>query len=157
MVRRNTPLPYSRRHEAEPTTRIAAFVAGLAAVFAAAALAGAEINPDVDQSAGVHDEGANGMDAPAAAEPGHADAALPPGLAVAQDGYRLVPDAASAPARRGVEYRFLIADSEGATVRSFDEEHERRMHLIVVGRDFSAFQHLHPSSSPTAPGRPGWT
>jgi hypothetical protein len=30
-------------------------------------------------------------------------------------------------------------------VRSFDVEHERRMHVIVVRRDLTGFQHLHPT------------
>ena len=32
----------------------------------------------------------------------------------------------------------------GQTVRDFDVEHTKRMHLIVVRRDMSGFQHLHP-------------
>ncbi len=30
-------------------------------------------------------------------------------------------------------------------VRDYDVEHERRMHLIVVRRDLTGFQHLHPT------------
>ena len=130
-----------------PGARIAAFGTALAVLFAAAALAGAQIDPDVDESSESHAEGDAEMTTAGTLEGGHEETATTaalPGLAVAEDGYRLIPEATSAPARDGVAYRFRIVDSEGQTVRSFDEEHERRMHLIAVGRDFSAFQHLHP-------------
>ena len=38
-----------------------------------------------------------------------------------------------------------IVDRRGATVRDFDVEHTKRMHLIVVRRDMTGFQHLHPT------------
>ena len=41
--------------------------------------------------------------------------------------------------------RFRIADRAGRTVRDFDVEHTKRMHLIVVRRDMTGFQHLHPT------------
>jgi hypothetical protein len=34
---------------------------------------------------------------------------------------------------------------DGKPVRDFDVEHTKRMHLIVVRRDLSGFQHLHPT------------
>jgi hypothetical protein len=33
-------------------------------------------------------------------------------------------------------------------VRDFDVEHTKRMHLIVVRRDMTGFQHLHPTAAP---------
>jgi hypothetical protein len=40
---------------------------------------------------------------------------------------------------------FRIAGDDGAAVRDFEVEHEKRMHLIVVRRDMRGFQHLHPT------------
>jgi hypothetical protein len=34
---------------------------------------------------------------------------------------------------------------DGRSLAEFDELHERRMHLIVVRRDLTGFQHLHPT------------
>lgn len=47
---------------------------------------------------------------------------------------------------RGREERlaFRIERSDGEPVRDYDATHERRMHLIVVRRDLTGFQHLHP-------------
>ena len=40
---------------------------------------------------------------------------------------------------------FRIVDAGGATLRDFETEQARRMHLIVVRRDLRRFQHLHPT------------
>ena len=39
---------------------------------------------------------------------------------------------------------FRILDTDRQPVRDFDEQHERAMHLMVVRRDLSHYQHLHP-------------
>ncbi|MEJ7875879.1 MAG: hypothetical protein WKF62_04390, partial [Solirubrobacterales bacterium] len=67
-----------------------------------------------------------------------------PGLAVVADPYRLVPEATTHERGRVSPYRFKVVADDGETVHDFDIEHERRMHLIVVRRDFASFQHLHP-------------
>ena len=47
--------------------------------------------------------------------------------------------------REAAELRFRIEGADGATgAPSSTELHERRMHLIVVRRDGTGFQHLHP-------------
>ena len=38
-----------------------------------------------------------------------------------------------------------ILDSDDQTVRDFDEQHDRAMHLMVVRRDLTHYRHLHPS------------
>jgi hypothetical protein len=67
------------------------------------------------------------------------------GLAVADDGLRLV--VAEPELRRGrtQQLRFRIVDEQGHAVRDFDIEHTKRMHLIVARRDLTGFQHLHPT------------
>ena len=55
----------------------------------------------------------------------------------------------SSPARRRragerFELGFRIADRDGHTVEDFDVEHTKRMHVIVVRRDLTGFQHVHP-------------
>jgi hypothetical protein len=116
-----------------PATRILTFTAVLVVAFAAAALAGRAIEP----------RGA----APAAEEGGHMAAAPDRvrGLGVADDGLRVVVEHPEL--RRGVAetLRFRIVDARGKTVRDFDVEHEKRMHLILARRDLTGFQHLHPT------------
>lgn len=67
-----------------------------------------------------------------------------PGLATATGGLRLVPERTRFGSESEVDFGFRIVDERGDVVSDFDTEHERRMHLIVVRRDFAGFQHLHP-------------
>ena len=68
-----------------------------------------------------------------------------PGLAVAADGLELSLGEAELPEGRAAELTFAIAGADGRAVTEFDTEHEREMHLIVVRRDLTGFQHLHPT------------
>ena len=118
--------------------RLTAFLAALAVVFGGAALAGAAIGPEPGDDP--QDEHAGDM-AP------HGAPQAVRGLAVAEDGLRLVVDDPELRRGRTSELRFRIADARGATVRDFDVEHEKRMHLILVRRDLTGFQHLHPEQA----------
>ena len=67
------------------------------------------------------------------------------GLAVSASGMTVELQRAELPRDRRAEIAFRIVDSDGRPVREFDTEHEKQMHLIVVRRDLTGFQHLHPS------------
>ncbi len=112
--------------------RLTAFAVLLAAVFGGAALAGGAVGPPPAPSE-EHGEMSSGHAAPDVR-----------GLAAAEHGLRLV--VADADLRRGrtEALRFRIVDRRGATVRDFDVSHTKRMHVIVVRRDLTGFQHLHP-------------
>jgi hypothetical protein len=66
------------------------------------------------------------------------------GLAVSDDRFTLQLDRRAATPGRPFELSFRIRDTNGASVRTFDVEHTKRMHVIVVRRDFTDFQHIHP-------------
>ena len=66
------------------------------------------------------------------------------GLAVSDDGLTLRLARAAATPGKPFELAFRIVDRRGQTVRAFDVEHTKRMHFIVVRRDMTGFQHLHP-------------
>ncbi len=70
------------------------------------------------------------------------------GLAVEQDGLRLVAPDPELRRGRSERVRFRVVDERGDTVRDFDVAHEKRMHLIVARRDLTGFQHLHPEQAP---------
>ena len=60
--------------------------------------------------------------------------------------YRMVVDEAPSRARSGrQQYAFRIERGAEQTVRDFQVEHTKRMHLIVVRSDLTGFQHLHPT------------
>ena len=128
------------------SAKLAAFVAALAALFGGAALAGAAMGPDRDDVASSGGEEHSEMTA--ATEASHGAPRAVRGLAVAADGLRVVVD--DPELRRGQQetLRFRIVGEDGATVRGFDVEHEKRMHLILARRDLIGFQHLHPQQAP---------
>lgn len=140
--------------------RIAAFAALLLGVFAGAALLGGAIDPpgsvaEEDRGAEVSRQRPTGGDHGSMngdstdADGGKAPAPTLPGLQVAQDGYRLVVDRARlASGERQARFGFRIIDRRGAPVREFEVAHEKRMHFVVVRRDLTSFQHLHPTMRP---------
>jgi len=111
--------------------KLAVFAAVLALVFGAAALAGGAVGP-------LHDPAATAEDSMSmAADPIR-------GLAVSENDLTL--DLARHTAHPDTSFRldFRILGADGRAVRDFDVEHTKRMHLIVVRRDLSGFQHVHP-------------
>ena len=130
------------RKEINVGVRIGGFVAVLVAIFAAATLAGAAIDPDVSENDS-HEGTMATNERGSHQGPGTTTEAVP-GLAVAAGGYRLEPEATTLERGQTSLYSFRIVTDAGKTLQDFDTEHERRMHLIVVRRDFASFQHLHP-------------
>jgi hypothetical protein len=128
--------------------RLSLFAVLVAAVFAGAAVVGAAVNPSQSDAGDGHARAERDGMAEHGADHGgdtESSAATLPGLAVAQDGYRLALKRNrynSGPG--GQRVAFHILDAEGRPVRDFEVAHEKRMHFIVVRRDFEDFQHLHP-------------
>ncbi|MEH1099952.1 hypothetical protein V6V16_12360 [Micromonospora sp. CPCC 205561] len=83
---------------------------------------------------GAHEHGA---DQGAAAQAG--------GLSVSSAGYTLAPLAATFTAGRPGELRFQVRDAQRRPVTRFAVVHDKPMHLIVVRRDLTGYQHLHPT------------
>jgi hypothetical protein len=135
-------------------SRPLAFLIALAALFAGAFAVGSAVgedgSPHGERAASGH--GAASDDAMGSAHDDAAAGAAPHGLGVAENGLRLV---APSSARAGVaqEFRFRVVDGHGETVRGFDVEHTKRLHLIAVRRDLTGFQHLHPEQDGTG----AWT
>lgn len=69
--------------------------------------------------------------------------AAPAGLQVTENGLRLVARETHAPTERSFDFEFVI-EGEHGIVTDFDIVHDRRVHLILVRRDLSRFQHVHP-------------
>lgn len=67
------------------------------------------------------------------------------GLTIAANGLRLVPGETRFEPGEEREWTFEIRDAEGGTVTEFETLHGEPGHLIVVRRDLTRFQHLHPT------------
>jgi len=72
----------------------------------------------------------------------------PAGLASSRGGYTLTPTASTLTAGTVDDFAFRITGPDGVTVTAFDQEHTKRLHLIVVRRDTTGYQHLHPIMDP---------
>jgi hypothetical protein len=118
--------------------RLASFAAALVVVFGGATFAGATLGPDRTGERAARSAGGHGMDGGAMAP------ASVRGLAVSEDGLTLRLARRTAPRGKPFELALRIADRRGATVRRFDVEHTRRLHLIAVRRDLTGYQHVHP-------------
>ncbi|WP_336033043.1 hypothetical protein [Geodermatophilus sp. FMUSA9-8] len=130
---------------AAATLGVAAAVLG--AGWGAGALAGPVDRPGAAEehaAAGEHGSAEGGHDAAPEAE-GHD---LPAGLAVSAEGHTLDLADDALPAGDAVPLSFRLLGPDGAPVTAYDTVHEQDLHLVVVRRDLTGYQHLHPELSP---------
>jgi len=113
----------------------------VACVAAGAWAVGTAVGP-ITKSSGTAPAGGHSM---SALEPGSAAGADGlPGLAVAANGYRLALDQDTVIAGGAQPFRFRILGPAGTPVTRFAVEHDKRLHLVLVRRDTSGYQHMHP-------------
>ena len=143
-------------------TRVAAFGAGVAVAFGAAfgvgrladlGMPGADqaavAAPHADMTNDGHDPDGHGPDG--RGPEGHGaqtEASVPAGLSATAEGYQLVPGTTTIEPSTSARVTFRIMGPDGRPVTAFTTAHEKKLHLIVVRRDLSGFQHVHPAMSP---------
>lgn len=127
-------------------TRMAAFAAGLAAVFAVSVGVGNAVGPigkaeaDAAKTGGdSHGGDAHGGDAKSPAVP-----ALPAGISASQNGYLLELAEPILQPGRQTDFAFQVTTADGALDR-YTPSHDKELHLIVARRDLATFQHVHPT------------
>ncbi|MEZ5098996.1 MAG: hypothetical protein R3C15_04195 [Thermoleophilia bacterium] len=131
-----------------PATRLATYAVLVAAIGGGAAGVGLAVGP-VEDDAPAHaapassQEGANDMSMGE-----HEGGAVASGLAIANDDYRLVVDEGSFDPGEPGTLRFRILDPTGKAIDDMELHGGVRMHLIVVRRDLTGYQHLHPTLQP---------
>jgi len=67
------------------------------------------------------------------------------GLAVSAHGYTMVPEATGFTAGTPGQFRFRVDGPDRQPVTTFAVEHDKPLHLVVVRRDLTGYQHLHPT------------
>ncbi|MEU8118817.1 hypothetical protein AB0C21_08910 [Spirillospora sp. NPDC049024] len=132
-------------------TRLGAYAVGLAVVFGGAAGVGKIVGPVGGKAemashetggghgAGGGEHGGGGRESAASQVPG--------GLQVSEDGFTLVPQRTVLSPGEKTDFRFTINGPDGKPVTGFKPLHGKLLHLIVVRRDLSGFQHLHPTEA----------
>jgi hypothetical protein len=131
--------------------KLTAYGAALALLVAGAYAVGTAVGP-LSTAPGA--DGAPAGGTPSAGSAGHGDAHSgtvaasstdqPGGLASSRGGYTLTPTDSTLTAGTPEDFTFRIVGPDGVPVTAFDVEHDKRMHLIIVRRDTTGFQHLHP-------------
>jgi hypothetical protein len=133
-------------------TKLCAFLLTLGGVFAGAYGAGTLTGPVGASDAAGHPMAtgntAAGHDTPGGYRAEEASSSGPGGLAVSADGYTLRPLGGNPRPGTPGEFAFQIVDAHAAPVTRFQTNHDKQLHLIVVRRDLTGFQHLHPQMSP---------
>lgn len=84
-------------------------------------------------------------DVPAGNEMAMNHGGLPPGLAVSADGYTVEPATTVLPAGETTGFSFRVLGPDGTPLTRYTPVHERELHFIVVRRDMTGYQHLHPT------------
>ena len=130
--------------------RVALFVTALVAAFAVAWGGGRVVGPiDTEPAAGeMAGHGTDDAHAEADEEDAHgghsSGVAEATGLTARADGFTLaLADREVAPGRTRLDFRVLT--SSGRPLLDYTREHEKDLHLIVVRRDLTGFQHVHPT------------
>lgn len=127
--------------------KLGAFAGGLAVAFGAAFAVGAAADSATSEPAASH--GASEQ-SPATAHSSQAAgqsaaASSLTGLTVTDAGYTLAPASAALPSGSRVPFQFSITRSQGGRLTDYRVTHEKKLHLIVVRRDLTGFQHVHPT------------
>ncbi|MFF5077604.1 hypothetical protein ACFY36_11170 [Actinoplanes sp. NPDC000266] len=137
--------------------RLGAFGLGLAVVFTAALGLGRAVGPDREPAPdATHAQHSGTTEQPAGEQP------LPAGLQVSESGYQLAPLTGELSTGDPEPFRFRVIGPDGKPVTAYTTSHDKDLHLIVVRRDLSGFQHVHPAlaadgtwSVPLAVAAPG--
>ena len=123
-------------------TKLISFAALIVVIALGAAALGraTDLTPPFDQGDAASDHG-SGMSGRDSGMAGHESAMSAHGSATDM---ALRPEGRHLAAGRTVEWRFRVVDTEGETVRRFEREQTKLLHLILVRSDLTGYQHLHP-------------
>ncbi|WP_254548443.1 hypothetical protein [Catellatospora tritici] len=147
--------PVVRAQSAKPLldpagSRIGLFVGGLIVALVVGFTLGKLLDPPSSPTQGAT-TGAPASTDPATAPGGHVHSPLASagsevgGLSISSGGYTLVP-ATTSFAKPGTEQlSFVIRANDGRAVTNFAVVHDKPLHLVVVRRDLTGYQHLHPT------------
>ncbi|WP_433724720.1 hypothetical protein ACQP2Y_04075 [Actinoplanes sp. CA-051413] len=100
--------------------------------------------PHDDIGAAPHVHTADGTNA----QPAAAAAEAVGGLTITSAGLTLVPEATSLKAAPSQPYRFRITGPGGAPITTYAVVHDKPLHFVLIRRDLTGFQHLHPTMAP---------
>ena len=152
--------PATRGEDRQAGFRLAAFGAVLVVVLfagygfgrlnnATSAPAARPVTTTVDESQ-PHSHSGGGMTTMTTPSGGAAMAmgAAVGGQSLSASGLTLAPVATTFPAGRAQPFQFKITNAARAPITTFAVVHDKPLHLVVIRRDLTGFQHLHPTMAP---------
>ncbi|MFI6324722.1 hypothetical protein ACIBG8_44865 [Nonomuraea sp. NPDC050556] len=121
--------------------KLGAYALGLAVVFGGTLGLGRAVGSEIPAA-----------QAPAAHGEAHetqpvAKSDTPGGLQVSENGYTLNPLTSAIKPGQPTDFQFTVTGPDGKPVTDFQVQHDKKLHFIVVSRDLTSFQHLHPVES----------
>jgi hypothetical protein len=136
-------------------TRVGGFLLALAAVFGLALAVGTRVGP-VGEPAQAHSSsgsgsahgGAEDHETSSSAAVVEESLAVPGGLMNTQDGHTLSLISPQTSAGTNRQVSFVVTGPDGKPVTTYQREHDKDLHFIAVRRDFTGFQHVHPTLGP---------
>jgi hypothetical protein len=124
-------------------TKLAAYALGLVAAFGGAVAVGDAVVPlGVEAHGDTHAESGHGISADRTA-----DDDMPGGLMISEQGYTLALSSDTMSAGAETPVAFQVLGPDGQPVTDYERAHDRDLHFIVVRRDMTGFQHVHPKLS----------
>lgn len=124
--------------------KLGAYSASLVLVFGSALAVGSAVGPVGGSNSAGHDVATRSESTNGAHDMEAMDAGQPAGLEISSAGYTLVPEATAFEPGAAVDFAFRIDGPNGEPLTDYEELHDKELHLIVVRRDLSGYQHVHP-------------
>ncbi|MGY0231026.1 hypothetical protein [Longispora urticae] len=129
-----------------PPVRLGVFIGGLSVALVSGFLIGKVAGPtNVPSNPSAHAHGASTKASGDGHDHGATGTGDATGLAISAQGYTLVPGRAELVAGESAPFTFTVVGPGGKVVTEFAQVHEQRLHMIVVRRDLSGYQHVHPT------------
>ncbi|TMR87859.1 hypothetical protein, partial [Nonomuraea basaltis] len=132
--------------------KLGSCVLGLAVLFGGALGMGKAVGPVGTPPAEAH-AAMTSLAAPTAGA-GHGEHATeqaksdtPGGLQVSENGYTFNPLTDAIKPGEPTDFRFTVTGPDGRPVTDYQLQHDKKLHFIVVSRDLTTFQHLHPAEA----------
>ncbi|HUR03785.1 MAG TPA: hypothetical protein VM347_14670 [Nonomuraea sp.] len=120
--------------------KLGTYVLGLAVVFGGALGVGSAVGEVAPPAAEESHGAAHSTETAAVARE-----ETPGGLQMSENGYTLTPLTSTINPGEPTDFQFKVTGPGGGPVTDYQVQHDKKLHFIVVSRDLTSFQHVHPA------------
>jgi len=119
--------------------KLGTYVLGLAVIFGGALGVGSAVGEVAPAPAAESHGAAHSTETAAVRED------TPGGLQMSENGYTLTPLTPTIHPGEPTDFQFKVTGPGGEPVTDYQVKHDKKLHFIVVSRDLTSFQHVHPA------------